>query len=221
MRAEDVTPEAMAAAFRTMRLSAGLSQIDVCVRSAALKPPLKRLSSTQVSEFERGIKLPTLVNLMCLVVASSTDGETLDLSLLQDALEKAADRSYREEGEKPSQPPLITRRQSQVLRADFLTEMSLSEALRDLRKTAGMTQTELSNRTGNLKTPLKSVAVGQISGYERGSRKPGVWNLLSILVALSADGSKLDLSILQKALATVARKGRGESTIQGLTEEST
>ena len=89
MKAEDVTAETLPKALQIMRLAAELTQVGLSRRTTRLDPPFKRVTPNQISDFERGFKRPSSVNLLSIVVGCSSDGETLDLALLQAALEKA------------------------------------------------------------------------------------------------------------------------------------
>lgn len=90
MKAQDITPESLAKALRTMRLNAKLTQLALSERTRELATPLKSVFPSQISDFERGRKRPSTLNLLSLLVACSTDGATLEFSLLQNAFETAS-----------------------------------------------------------------------------------------------------------------------------------
>ena len=90
MKAKELTAETLPKALQIMRLAAELTQVGLSRRTTRLDPPFKRVTPNQISDFERGFKRPTSVNLLSIVVGCSPDGATLDLSQLQSALEKAS-----------------------------------------------------------------------------------------------------------------------------------
>ena len=87
MKAENITPETFPKALRTLRLRAGLSQHGLALRTLNLKPPLRPLTLYLISAIECGARRPPFAAVLIILVGCSADGESLDLSLLQQAIE--------------------------------------------------------------------------------------------------------------------------------------
>jgi transcriptional regulator with XRE-family HTH domain len=91
MRAKAITPKVLSTVLRTMRTNAGLTQRELADRTQALPSHLRRLIATQVSGYERGNSLPSVLTFVSMVIACSADGKTLNFSLVQEALEGVTD----------------------------------------------------------------------------------------------------------------------------------
>lgn len=90
MRAEDLTPESLRIALRNLRLSTGLTQVELSERTSDFKAPFGPLLSHQISEIERGTRRFLAEHLLSILVGCSTDGATLDFRVLQETLEDAS-----------------------------------------------------------------------------------------------------------------------------------
>lgn len=112
IRAEDLRSEVLTQAIRHLRLFAGLTQLELSERTSEFRAPaLRRVIPSQISDYERGRKVPSLERFFSILVASSADGRTLELELLQRALYAALNRPAPSSSAQLSQEVSMLRRE--------------------------------------------------------------------------------------------------------------
>ena len=86
----------------------------------------------------------------------------------------------------------------------------LAQALRSLRATRGLSQTQLCRYTRAASWPLHRLSPSRVSKFETGRATPSLESLVSLLVVCSPGGDTLDFCRLQEALLLEVRKAAGE-----------
>ena len=100
-----------AKAFKNMRKSARLSQVDVEDLTTDANWPYQTLTASKLSNIERGVTSPSMASLISMVVLYSEDRATLNFGRFQRFLESAArsDELLKELFVEPSEDPQMAR----------------------------------------------------------------------------------------------------------------